>query len=94
MIDTVTNNYGLHELIQELAHILNSSSSGINLIFIFQSNSFMDSGVHLSLHPNCYQQVVFAKFKLFILYLPPYERTVWFYKKGNPEPIQRAGTYT
>ena len=30
MIDAVTSNYGLHQLIQELTHILNSSSSCIN----------------------------------------------------------------
>ena len=50
----------------------------------------MESGVHLSLHPNCHQQVVFEKFKFSILYPPHYERTVWFYKKGNAELIGRA----
>ena len=50
----------------------------------------MESGVHLSLHPNSHHQVVFTKFNLFILYPPPYEGTVWFYKKSNPELIQRA----
>ena len=33
MIDAVTSNYGLHQLIQEPTHILNSSSSCIDLIF-------------------------------------------------------------
>ena len=50
----------------------------------------MESGVHSSLHPNCHHQVVFAKFNLFILYPPPYEKTVWFYEKANPELIRRA----
>ena len=50
----------------------------------------MESGVHLSLHPNCHHQVVFEKFKFSILYPPHYKRTVWFYKKGNAELIGRA----
>ena len=90
MIDAVTSNYGLHQLIQEPTHILNSSSSCIDLIFTSQPNLVMESGVHSSLHSNCHHQLVFVKFNLFILYPPPYERTVWFYKKANPELIRRA----
>ena len=90
MIDAVTSNYGLQQLIHEPTHIFNSSSSCINFIFTSQPNLVMESGVHSSLHPNCHHQVVFAKFNLFILYPPPYERTVWFYEKANPELIRRA----
>ena len=87
MIDAVTSNYGLHQLIQEPTHILNSSSSCIDIIFTSQPSLMMESGVHSSLHPNCHHQEVFAKFNLSVLYPPPYEGTVWFYKKTNPELI-------
>ena len=90
MIDAVTSNYGLHQLIQEATHILNLSSSCIDLIFTSQPNLVMESGVHSSLHPSCHHQVVFEKFNFSILYPPPYGRTVWFYKKANPELIRRA----
>ena len=90
MIDAVTSNYGLHQLIQEPTHILNLSSSCIELIFTFQPNLVMESGVHSSLHPNCHHDVVFVKFNLSILYPPPYGRTVPFYKKANPELIRRG----
>ena len=50
----------------------------------------MESGVYSSLHSNCHHQVVFAKFKLSILYSPHYERTVSFYEKANRELIRRA----
>ena len=76
MIDAVTSNYGLHQLIQEPTHILNSSSSFIDLIFTSQSNLGMESGVYSSLHPSCHHQKIFAKFNLYILYPPPYETTV------------------
>ena len=84
MIDAVTRNYGLHQLIQEPTLILNSSSSCIDLIFTSQPNWIVESGVHLSLHPSCHHQIVFAKSNLYILYPPPYEKTVWLYEKANP----------
>ena len=90
MIDVVTSNYGLHQLIQEPTHILKLSSSYIDLIFTTQPNLVMESGIHSSLHSNCHNQVVFAKVNLSVLYPPPYEKTVWFYKKANPGIIRRA----
>ena len=54
MIDAVTSSYGLHQLIYEPAHILNWSSSCIDLIFTSQANFVMESGVYSSLHPSCH----------------------------------------
>ena len=62
----------------------------MDLIFTSQPNLIMESGVYSSLHSNCHHQVVFAKFKLSILYPSHYERTVSFYEKANPELIRRA----
>ena len=90
MIDAITSNYGLHQLIQEPTHILNFSSSCIDLIFTSQSNFVMESGAYSSLHPTGHHQITFAKFSLFLLYPPPYERTVWFFEKANPQLIRRA----
>ena len=89
-VDTIANSYGLNQLIQEPTHILNSSSSCIDLIFTLQPNLVMESGIHSSLHSNCHHQIVFAKFNLSIFYPPPYERTVWYYERANTELIRRA----
>ena len=89
-VDTIANSYGLNQLIQEPTHILNSSSSCIDLIFTSQPNLVMESGIHSSLHSNCHHQIVFAKFNLSIFYPPPYERTVWYYERANTEHIRRA----
>ena len=43
MIHTVTCNYGLHQLIEEATHVLNSSPSCINLIFATQPKLVMAS---------------------------------------------------
>ena len=75
-IDTIGNSYGLNQLIQEPTHILNSSSSCIDLIFPSQPNLIMESGCHSSLHSNCHYQIVFTKFNLSIFYPPPYKRTL------------------
>ena len=67
MIDTIVSSYGLNQLIQEPTHILNSSSSCIDLIFISQTNLVMESGIHSSLcsnchhHSNCHHQIVAFK---------------------------------
>ena len=90
MIDAATSNYGLHKLIQEPTHVLNSSSSCIDLIFTSQPNLVMELVVNSSQNPNCHHQVLFAKFNPSILFPPPYERTAWSYEKANPELIRRA----
>ena len=50
----------------------------------------MNSGVHYSLHPNCYHQIIHAKFNLKIFYPPPYKRVVWPYQNANNDLIQRS----
>ena len=90
MIDAVTSNYGLHQLIQGPTHILNLSSSCIDLRFTSQPSLVMESGVLSCAHPNCHHQLAFEKFNLSILHPPPHEKTVWFYEKANPELIWRA----
>ena len=89
-IDSLTSYYGLHQLISEPTHILNNSSTCIDLIFTSQPNLVTNSGVFPSLHPNCHHQITFATFNLEVHYPPPYKRLVWNYEKANSEMIQRA----
>ena len=63
-IEDVTSQNCLHQEINEPTHILNNSSSCIDLIFNSQPSLLIKSGVHPSLHPNCHHQIVFAKFNL------------------------------
>ena len=57
-----------------------NSSSCIDLIFTSQP--------HPSLHPNCHDQIVYAKFNLKIHFPPPYERETWHYGQGNTELVR------
>ena len=51
-IENVTSQFGLIQIIMEATHILESSSSCIDLIFTTQHNLVVESSVQPSLHPN------------------------------------------
>ena len=89
-IGTLTSQNGLHQIIKEPTHILDTSSSWIDLIFTSQPKSVMDSGVHATLHVKCHHQIIFPKFNLQIYFPPPYERVVWHYKHANTDHIRKA----
>ena len=73
-IDILTSTFGFHQIINEATHILNNSSSCIDLIFTSQPNLVTESGVHSSLHANCHHQITYLKFNLNVIYPTPYER--------------------
>ena len=89
-IDFLTSQFGLSQIIKEPTHILENSSSCIELIFTTQLNIVLESGVHHSLHQNCHHQMIFAKFNLKVYYPPPYERTIFHYSQANADHIQQA----
>ena len=89
-IEFLTSQFGLSQIIKEPTHILENSSSCIDLIFTTQPNMVLESGVHHSLHQNCHHQIIFAKFNLKVYYPPPYERTIFHYSQANVDHIQQA----
>ena len=68
--------FGLHQVIEEPTHILDTSSLCIDLIFTWLPNLIVDSGAHSTLHPNCHHPIVDAKFNFEITYPPPFLREV------------------
>ena len=89
-LDFLTSHFGLSQIIKKLTVILDNSRSCIDLIFTSQPNMVIDSGVHTSLHSNCHHQMIYAKLDLKIIFLPPYERTVWHFKNANCDHIKRV----
>ena len=89
-IEYVTAQFGLQQIVKTPAHISNTSSSCIDLIFTSQSNLVTDSGAHSSLHPNSHHQLVFSKLKLHIVYPPLYLREIWHYREANTGLIRRV----
>ena len=86
-IVNLTSLLGLHQVIKEPTHILDTSFSCIDLIFTSLPNLIIESGVHSSLHSNCHYQTIFGKFNLEIVYPPPNVWEVWHYKDANTKLI-------
>ena len=63
-IANLTSQYGLKQIMNQPTHILNNSSSCIDLLLTSQPNLVMESGVHSSLHSNCHHQIMYARFNL------------------------------
>ena len=59
MLDYLTLLYGMKQVKTERTHILENSSSCIDLIFSNQPNLITDSGVHPTLHSKCHHQVIY-----------------------------------
>ena len=89
-IESINSQFGLYQLINEPTHLLQNSSSFIDLIFTSQPNIVVESGVPPSLYTNCHHQTIFARFNLKIYYLPSYLTEVWHYKEANADLIKRA----
>ena len=89
-IDFLTSQFGISQIIKEPTHVLENSSSFIDLIFTTQLNVVLESGVHHSLPQNCHQQIIFGKFNLKVYYPLPYERTIFHYSQANADHIQQA----
>ena len=89
-LDVLTCSHGLHQLINALTHLLDSSSSCIDLISPSQPKLIIRSGVQPSLHVNCHHQLVFVKFNVAFSYPTPYEKTVWSYNRANADLIRRV----
>ena len=71
-------------------HILQNSSSCIDLIFTDQPNLVINSRIKPSLDENCHHQITYVKFNLQIIYPPPYQKLVWDYRNANASSIQKA----
>ena len=89
-MDFLASQFGLSQIIKEPTHILENSSSCIDLTFTTQPNMVVESEVHHSLHHNCYHQIIFGKFNLKLYFLPSYEKTTFHYSQANADHIQQA----
>ena len=57
--------FGLYQIIHEPTHLLEKSYLCIDLIFTSQPNLSVELGTQTSPHPNCHNQIIYAKFKRF-----------------------------
>ena len=81
---------GFSRLVHEPTHIQTNSSFYVDLVFTDQPNLSVNSGVHVSLHPNCHHQIIHSSSNLSIYYPPPYQRLIWDYKKADSKNTRKA----
>ena len=88
LVENITSQFLLHQVLKEPTCILHTSSSYIYLIFTSQPDLTIESGVHSSLHPKCHHETCYAKFNLEIKYPLPSIRETCHNKDANIEPIR------
>ena len=59
-LESLASQCGFKHVISDPTHILEGSSSCIDLIFMSQPNLAMNSDVHSSLRPNCHHRTIHA----------------------------------
>ena len=89
-IESISSLYGFSQLILKPTHILGNSSCCIDLIFTDHSNLVINNEITPSLHENYHHQITYVKYNLQIIYPPPYQSLVWYYKNANTNSIQKA----
>ena len=90
VIENISLQFTLLQVINEPTDILESSSSCTDLTFTSQPNLIAESGVHQSLHPNSHHQIISAKCNLEIILPPPYFHDVWHNQDANTDLIRGA----
>ena len=71
-------------------HIVNNSSSCIDLIFCNNLNLISNYRVGLSLFENCHHKISFGKNNIRIPLASSNVREVWYYSSANAKNIQKA----
>ena len=89
-IHNLATQHGLQQLIDGPTHLLENSSSCIDLIFSSANHLVLDSGILPSLYPRCHHQITFCKLNFTIPFSPSYERKIWDFSRADPVLIRRA----
>ena len=86
--DSLISMCRLKQLIGELTHILENSSSCIDLIFTSQPSIVMN--IHLTLHSEYHHQIICSKLNVNIEYPSPHTREIWDYNRTETDLVNRA----
>ena len=90
ILENISSQFALHQVINGPAHILETCSSCIDLIFTSQSNLITEPGVHPYPNSNSHHQIIFAKFNQEIIFSSPFFFEVWHHQDANTDFIRRA----
>ena len=86
-LDDLIQSKNLSQLIDEPTHIINDSSSCIDLIITSQPFLFVEHGIHPSLFKNCHHEIVHGKLNLSVPPPPVFKRKLWDYSNADIDAL-------
>ena len=89
-IDTFPTTSGYTQMIGQPTHIVNETSSCIDLLFTTTSKLLSDVGVEQTIYNKHHPNIIYGSLNLIIPLPPPYYREVLDYKNQDLVCIQRA----
>ena len=89
-LDNITTSAGYSQLINELTHFVNKTSSCIDPIFSSDLDITTNCGIVNTINEKCHHDIIYGTFNLNVPLRPPYYREVCDYKHANTENIQKA----
>ena len=86
-LDDLIQSKNFSQLIDEPTHIINDSSSCIDLIITSQPFLFVEHGIHPSLFKNCHHEIVHGKLNLSVPPPPVFKRKLWDYNNADIDAL-------
>ena len=84
----LSSSNGFSQVVNEPTHIHTNSISYTDLIYTDKPGLLVDSGVHSSLYPNCYHQIIYSTFDTPSPHFHHIIRLAWDYKEADPNNIR------
>ena len=88
-LDNITTSAGYSQLINEPTHIINKTSSYIDLIFSSDLNVTRNCGIEKTIYEKCHNDIIYGTLNFNVPLPPPYYKDIWDYKHANTEKIQK-----
>lgn len=90
LFESLTADFGLHQVISEPTHLMENSKSCIDMFFTDQPSLTTDNYFHLSLHGQCHHQIVYGILSVLKITLAPNTRKILYYDKADFVKIMKS----
>ena len=90
LLESITSDLGLAQLINEPTHLIGEYQSYINLLFTDQLNRVVEAGMHQTLHDQCHHQIINGILSLKNPAQPSYKRRLWYYDRADTVAIRKS----
>ncbi len=90
-VNTIKQQYNLHQVITDYTHFTETSSSTIDILFLSNMNTLFTSGVTDPFlnQEHRYHCPIYALFKFNKPNIKPFSRQIWLYDQGNYDMLRQ-----